>query len=70
MDLSRGAYYISDEFKNKVDFSYFQYDHFLGLIKEQSFFNFEGCCVLESIEKVKKGKKMKKVKKNEKGKKI
>ena len=63
MDFSRGAYYIPDEFKNKVNFSYFQYDHFLGLTKQQSFFNFDGNVVLESIEKVKKGKKMKKVKK-------
>ena len=63
MNFSSGSYYIPDEFKNQVDFSYFKYDHFWGLIKENPFFNFEGSGLLESIEKVKKSKKNKKVKK-------
>jgi hypothetical protein len=62
MDFRNGAYNIPDEFKNKVNFSFFQYDHFLALIPKNSFFNFEGCDSLEPIEKVnkkgyKKGKK-------------
>ena len=72
MDFSSGAYYIPDEFKNQVDFSYFCYDHFVGLNNNNnnnnnnSFFNFKDCGVLESIEKDKKFKKGKKNKKEKK----
>ena len=67
MDFSIGPYYISNEFKNKVEFSYFHYDHFALLTtkpKEYSFFNFEDCGVLESIEieRIEKVKNLKKQK--------
>ena len=57
MDFSSGAYIISDEFKNQTNFSYFCYDHFTILTPKESFFNFEGSGLLESIENNKRDKR-------------